>query len=115
MKVAEIAGIVGEGIEAIAVAVVVIGVAAALTRFALNRSYEVEENYKQLRRNLGRAILIGLELFVAADIIETVAIEPTLEKVYLLGMIVLIRTFLSFSLETEIKGHFPWQRERLRE
>ncbi len=63
------------------------------------------------RRSLGRAILLGLELLVAADIIKTVAISPTLESVAVLGGIVLIRTFLSFSLELEITGRWPWQQK----
>jgi uncharacterized membrane protein len=62
------------------------------------------------RTGLGRAILLGLEFLVAADIINTVAIEPTLESVAVLAGIVLIRTFLSFSLEVEIEGRWPWQR-----
>lgn len=66
--------------------------------------------YRTLRANLGRSILMGLELLVAADIINTVAIEPTLESVAVLAAIVLVRTFLSFALEAEIEGHWPWQR-----
>ena len=66
--------------------------------------------YRALRANLGRSILMGLELLVAADIINTVAIEPTLESVAVLAAIVLVRTFLSFALEAEIEGHWPWQR-----
>jgi uncharacterized membrane protein len=68
--------------------------------------------YKALRSNLGRSILLGLELLVAADIIDTVAIEPTLHSLAILAGIVLIRTFLSFALEVEIEGTWPWQRRR---
>lgn len=64
------------------------------------------------RSNLGRAILLGLEFLVAADIINTVAIEPTLKSLLILGGIVLIRTFLSFSLEVEIEGRWPWDRHK---
>jgi uncharacterized membrane protein len=64
------------------------------------------------RSSLGRAILLGLEFLVAADIINTVAIEPSLESVTVLGGIVLIRTFLSFSLEIEIEGRWPWDRAK---
>jgi uncharacterized membrane protein len=70
--------------------------------------------YKCLRSNLGRSILLGLELLVAADIINTVAIEPTLESVAVLAAVVLVRTFLSFALEAEIEGRWPWQ-QRARE
>jgi uncharacterized membrane protein len=66
--------------------------------------------YTEFRQRLGRAILLGLELLVAADIIRTVAITPTLESVAVLGGIVLVRTFLSFSLEVELSGRWPWQR-----
>jgi uncharacterized membrane protein len=66
--------------------------------------------YGRLRSGLGRAILVGLELLVAADIIRTVAIDQTLQSVAVLGIIVVIRTFLSWSLEVEIDGRWPWQR-----
>jgi uncharacterized membrane protein len=59
---------------------------------------------------MGRAILLGLEVLVAADIISTVALEPTLDSVIVLGIIVLIRTFLSWSLALELDGRWPWQR-----
>jgi len=68
--------------------------------------------YKQLRSNLGRSILLGLELLVAGDIINTVAVEPTLSSLAVLAGIVLIRTFLSVSLEVEIEGRWPWQAPR---
>ena len=66
--------------------------------------------YTRFRRVLGRAILLGLELLVAADIIKTVAVTPTLDSVVVLAIIVLIRTFLSWSLELEISGRWPWQK-----
>jgi uncharacterized membrane protein len=68
--------------------------------------------YKAYRRNLGRGILLGLEFLVIGDIIGTVAIEPTFHNLGVLGLIVLIRTFLSFSLEVEIEGHWPWHGSR---
>ena len=68
--------------------------------------------YERFRRVLGRAILLGLELLVAADIIKTVAVTPTLDSVVVLAIIVLIRTFLSWSLELEISGRWPWQKRR---
>src|SRR5690606_26358511 len=76
-------------------------------RSLLRRSGPV---YVPFRRSLGRSILLGLELLVAADIIKTVALTPTLESVAVLGGIVLIRTFLSFSLELEVSGRWPWQK-----
>ena len=68
--------------------------------------------YRNFRQGLGRAILIGLELFIAADIIRTVTIEPTFQSIGVLGLIVLVRTFLSWSLEVEINGEWPWRRAR---
>jgi uncharacterized membrane protein len=65
--------------------------------------------YKAYRRNLGRGILLGLEFLVIADIIGTVAVEPSFRNLGVLGVIVLIRTFLSFSLEVEIEGRLPWR------
>ena len=70
------------------------------------------EAFTLYRSNLGRAILLGLEFLVAADIINTVAIEPTVQSLLILGGIVLIRTFLSFSLEVEIEGRWPWDRHK---
>jgi uncharacterized membrane protein len=68
--------------------------------------------YTRLRDDFGRTILLALEILVAADIIRTLAVQPTLQSVGVLGLIVLIRTFLSFSLETEINGALPWRRGR---
>lgn len=66
--------------------------------------------YRSLRQSFGSAILLGLEILVAADLVRTVAVAPTLQNVLILGLIVLIRTFLSFSLEVEIEGVWPWRR-----
>jgi uncharacterized membrane protein len=69
--------------------------------------------YQLLRRSFGSVILLGLEILVAADLLRTVAVAPTLQNVLILGVIVLIRTFLSFSLEVEIEGVAPWRRALL--
>lgn len=94
------------------VGVIVVG--TVVSTWALLRGFAArtdrEATVRGYRQSLGRAILLGLELLVAADIINTVAIEPTLNSVAVLGGIVLIRTFLSFSLEVEIEGRWPWQR-----
>lgn len=79
-----------------------------LYRFAAG--HDRDQAVAKLRSSLGRAILLGLEFLVAADIINTVAVEPTLRNVAVLAGIVAIRTFLSFSLEAEIEGRWPWQR-----
>ena len=101
---------VGKVIDAIGVAVIVIGIVVAAVvgwRRALTRR---EPTNNDFRMRLGRAILLGLELLVAGDIIRTVAGTPTLESVGVLAAIVAIRTFLSFSLEVEISGRWPWQK-----
>jgi uncharacterized membrane protein len=68
--------------------------------------------YRRLRQDIGRGILLGLEFLVAADIIRTVAVEPTLDGVLVLGLIVLIRTFLSMALQVELEGRLPWRPAR---
>ena len=96
------------------IAVIVVGTASATIAFLARqmRGGSGEDGYRAFRTGLSRAILLGLEFLVAADIINTVAIEPTLDSVAVLGGIVLIRTFLSMSLEVEIEGRWPWQRWR---
>ncbi|WP_104164028.1 DUF1622 domain-containing protein [Cryobacterium sp. N22] len=69
--------------------------------------------YQAMRRELGRAILLGLEVLIVADIIRTIVVEPTVESVLVLGAIVIIRVLLSFSLEVEMDGVWPWARWRM--
>jgi uncharacterized membrane protein len=104
---------VATALELIGVLVIVAGIAWATTRFLL-RDLRTRrgEAYELYRANLGRGILLGLEILVGADIIATVTAPLTFESVGLLGLIVLIRTFLSFALETEIEGCWPWRRRR---
>jgi uncharacterized membrane protein len=102
---------VATALELFGVAVIVASVLLATIKFACNLAGEARKAaYDGYRANLGRGILLGLELLVGADIIATVTAPLTWESVGLLGVIVLIRTFLSFSLETEIEGVWPWQR-----
>jgi len=116
----EVATFVAKLFELSGMGVVVFGTLVAMGKFvfgALGRPAAGESGDERglvstFRRVLGRSILTGLELLVAADIIRTVAIEPTMESVLVLGLIVLIRTFLSFSLEVEIDGKWPWQQGR---
>ena len=97
-------------LEVVGVAVIVVGALFALvSSLARLRKTNEAEAYYHFRRSLGRAILLGLELLVAADIVGTVAVEPTLENVLILALIVLIRTFLSVSLTVEIERRWPWQ------
>ncbi len=76
---------------------------------SLKKRGQTDTIFRQVRQRLGRGILLGLEFLVAADIIHTVAVELTFETVGILAIIVLIRTFLSFTLEVELSGRWPWQ------
>ena len=103
---------VAQGFEALGAAILVAGViwsfvlaAAATRRFGWSA-----QAYLVLRQAFGGTLLLGLEVLVAADLLRTVAVAPTLDNVLVLGLIVVIRTFLSFSLETEIEGVAPWRR-----
>ncbi|MGW9182169.1 DUF1622 domain-containing protein [Agromyces sp. NPDC055661] len=110
MEFGEIISRAGEVVDVIGVIAIVVGVAYAIIDAALRGMRRLSPIYTRFRRVLGRAILLGLELLVAADIIKTVAVTPTLESVGVLAIIVLIRTFLSWSLELEISGRWPWQK-----
>ena len=110
MSFVQVVESVGQGVDAAGVAAVVIGAVAAAVAAALHAFSRQPQVYRRLRQQLGRSILLGLELLVAADIIRTVAVTPTLGSVAVLAGIVLIRTFLSFSLELEITGRWPWQK-----
>jgi uncharacterized membrane protein len=101
---------VGEAVDVLGVVAIVVGVVYAIADAALRGLRRISPVYTRFRRVLGRAILLGLELLVAADIIKTVAVTPTLDSVAVLAIIVLIRTFLSWSLELEISGRWPWQK-----
>src|SRR4051812_36530107 len=100
----------GHAAEAAGVAAILIGFVAAGVMAARDlRRAPGSAVFRTLRQRLGRAILLGLELLVASDIIGTVTEDPNLANVFVLGMIVLIRTFLSFTLELEMSGRWPWQ------
>lgn len=105
----ELMGSVGTAIDAAGVIVIVVGAVVATRHFFFRRPGEAGALYQLYRQDLGRAILLGLEFLIAGDIIRTVIVAPTLENVAVLGMIVLIRTFLSTALQLEIEGHWPWQ------
>lgn len=99
-------------IELAGVGVILLGILYGGFVFIRSVGRKEADAYEKLRHRLGRSILLGLELLVAGDIINTVAIEPTVESVLVLGGIVLIRTFLSFSLEIELDGNLPWRRHK---
>ncbi|MEP6955059.1 MAG: DUF1622 domain-containing protein [Solirubrobacteraceae bacterium] len=98
--------LVSKIIDGAGVVVVVIGLLLATAAFAAHRSY------RGYRQQVGRAILLGLEFLVAADIIRTIAVDPTFTSVGVLAIVVLVRTFLSFTLDVELEGRWPWQQQR---
>ena len=106
---------VAQGFEALGAAILIVGViwSFVLAVVAARRFGWSAKAYLVLRQAFGGTLLLGLEVLVAADLIRTVAVAPSLDNVYVLGLIVVIRTFLSFSLETEIEGVAPWRRGAL--
>jgi uncharacterized membrane protein len=100
---------VGTAVDAAGVVIIVFGALLAGVRLLIRRQREPGKTYLLYRQDLGRAILLGLEFLVAGDIIRTVVVAPTLENVVILGLIVLIRTFLSMALQLELEGRWPWQ------
>ncbi|MEX2479947.1 MAG: DUF1622 domain-containing protein [Gammaproteobacteria bacterium] len=105
----EVVGLVGLAIETVGVAVIVAGTMYSLWRFAARTQPCGARSYTYLRQDVGRSILLGLEFFIGGDIVRTVAVTLSLESVALLGLIVLIRTFLSMALHVEVEGCWPWQ------
>jgi uncharacterized membrane protein len=106
----EIMQLVGTSVDALGVAIIVIGAAIATGRFLFGRSTSFNLAYRAYRQDLGRAILLGLEFLIAGDIIRTVVVAPTLENMLILALIVVIRSFLSMALQLEVEGRWPWQR-----
>jgi uncharacterized membrane protein len=105
---------VAMGVELLGVGVLVVGLVWSGVRAAarMNHTKDGRATYTGLRESIGGTLLLGLEILVAADLIKTVAVATTLDNVLVLGLIVLIRTFLSFSLQVEIDGTVPWRRAR---
>ena len=100
-------------IEGVGAAIMVFGGFFAIGRYAQRLVAHRSDSYQELRANLGRVILLGLEVLIIADIIRTIVVDPSLQSVGVLGVIVVIRIVLSFSLEAEIEGAWPWNRWRL--
>ncbi len=106
----EIARVVAEWIEILAVIVIAVAVVVSMLGGLIVRfRSDGAAAFKTFKRYIARGLLIGLDLLIAADIIKTVTVELTLENVVILGLLVLIRTFLSWSLELEVEGRWPWQ------
>jgi uncharacterized membrane protein len=110
MRFQEAIELVVKSVDVAGVVVVVVGVVGATIMAAVRLLQRRTAVYEEYRRLLGRSILLGLEFLVAADIIRTVAIDPTFYNVGVLGILVIIRTFLSFALGLEITGRWPWQK-----
>ncbi|MBE0428299.1 MAG: DUF1622 domain-containing protein [Thermoleophilia bacterium] len=113
MEFSETVELVGKSLDILGVAVIVLGTAAGLITFSA-RFFNREQRpvaFQRGRQSMARAILLGLEVLIAADIIRTVAISPTFQNVGVLAAIVLVRTFLSFTLEVEVDGRWPWRRQ----
>jgi uncharacterized membrane protein len=99
---------IGTTIDVFGIAVMVLGIILATGRYLLIRPANA---YRRYRTELGQSLLLGLELLVAADIVKTVAVTPTLVSISVLGLLVVIRTFLSWTLTLEVEGRWPWQEE----
>ncbi len=112
MRFEDVIELTGKVIDGVGVAIVAGGSLVVIVLHGVRRARggQTLTEYRDLRRDLGRVILLGLELLVAADIIRTVAATPTFRGVGVLAVIVLIRTFLSLTLEVEVSGHLPWRR-----
>lgn len=101
---------VSQAVEVVGISTLILGGLYAAGQFGADVVKRNRVAYSGLRRNLGQSILLGLEILVAADIIRTIAITPTFTSVGVLGLIVVVRTFLSFSLEAELEGQWPWRK-----
>jgi uncharacterized membrane protein len=101
-------------VEALGVGIIVVGIAAASMEY-LRQSRSAQAPYDPYRKSIGRSILLGLEVLVAGDIIQTVTVDTSFESVGVLAVIVVIRTFLSWSLEVELNGRWPWHASKASE
>ena len=106
----QIMNLTGITLDLVGVLIVALGALVSVGRFLVHRPREFARSYRILREDMGRAILLGLEFLIAGDIIRSVVVDPTLLNVVTLGLIVLIRTFLSMTLQLEVEGCWPWQR-----
>jgi uncharacterized membrane protein len=111
MQTKNIIQVVGSLLDLVGVIIIAVGtlIASATFGYRFLRARQLVDVYRPFRRDVGRAILLGLEFLVAGDIIRTVAVSPTFQSVGVLAVIVAVRTFLSFSLQVEVDGRWPWQ------
>lgn len=103
---------IADTVEAIGVATIFIGILYSFFIFLFSKDKGKSGNYIKLRQTLGKSILLGLEILIAADIMATVVTDPTIKSVSVLAIIVIIRTVMSLSLEVELQGKFPWQKNK---
>ena len=106
----DVMAIIGLVLDSMGVALVVLGAVYALVRATRHLPAGSADRYRTLRVDLGRAILLGLEFLIAGDIIRSVVVDPNFTNVAVLGLIVVVRTFLSMTLQLEVEGRWPWQR-----
>ncbi len=102
---------VGTAVDVAGVAVIALGIVSAAVQFLRHYRLRGADHYKAFKVRTGRSLLLGLELLVAADIIKTVALVPTFQNIGVLAVLIVIRTFLSWTLELETEGRWPWQPE----
>jgi len=113
MQFTELISIVGYAIEAVGVLVIVVGLCVCSVVFIRTfRHFPEGRAYRTYRQQLGRSIILGLEFLIAGDIVRTVVVADTLENVAILGVIILIRSFLGITLHLEVEGRWPWQAEK---
>jgi uncharacterized membrane protein len=110
MSYEDTVGDIARVVESVGIAILVLGGLSVFVRSGIELLRHEPSTYSKLRERLGQVILLGLEVLIVGDIIRTIAVEPTLESVGVLAIIVLIRIVLSFSLEVEIDGVWPWRR-----
>lgn len=106
----EIIALSARVVEVLAVSIILLGVTHGTVQFLLDRHLRRPDAYERYKVYVGQALLLGLEFLVAADVVETVALERTIDSVIVLAVLVLVRTFLSWSLVVEIEGRWPWVR-----
>lgn len=100
-------------IEVVAVIIIIVAIISALIHYFVHYAFRrgIGNHYREFKIRIGRSLLLGLEILVAADIVRTVALDFTIQSIIGLGALVLIRTFLSWALVLEVEGHWPWQRD----
>ena len=102
-----------EGIQALAVVIIVVSIVFGFGRYVLQLAKRSPSSYSAYKRLLGRSLMLALEILVAADVIRTVLLDLTAQGLEILGALVVVRTFLSWSLVVELEGHWPWQSSRV--